>query len=381
MKKELRFLGIWMLVLMASVMLFGVAAAFASDSGPALFSGASGLPLLLGAIVPAVGASRPRQGAKIINWEGFKAIKDKDSKTIKEYIIGAYNSYLHKMANQGLTMEQIKISGADPTLSIIPIMQVISDPGAVSEPDRGYEAIFKLIDMRQSKSKIFNVLNMAGGVTFFQQLPGEAAKLTKVPKGSQTPVSMLRFIGGIPILDDWLSYNDFYLIDQLMEDTILGWWDTKATLFYSLLVNLDSSINQAYDTDIGTTINNACAQIMQDMKTVKQTGPKKFVITCRENDRFKIAKAISASFTNPNANFNEIVYNIQAVVPTTYLPAATANFYISLPGISNNRGEWEDFNARPAQRDELKLGADYVWTGAYNGIIGNKKQHRRCAMS
>jgi hypothetical protein len=45
------------------------------------------------------------------------------------------------------------------------------------------------------------------------------------------------------------------------------------------------------------------------------------------------------------------------------------------------RGEWEDLNTREPQRNELKLGADHVWTGAYNGVIGETKQFRRCALT
>ncbi|MBC8413148.1 MAG: hypothetical protein ISR96_02335 [Nitrospira sp.] len=45
------------------------------------------------------------------------------------------------------------------------------------------------------------------------------------------------------------------------------------------------------------------------------------------------------------------------------------------------RGEWEDLNTRPPQRNELKFGADHVWTGSYNAIIAEKKQHKKCLLS
>jgi hypothetical protein len=81
----------------------------------------------------------------------------------------------------------------------------------------------------------------------------------------------------------------------------------------------------------------------------------------------------------PNTNNNQIVFNVNALVTTVKL--ANTSYYISLPGVKNLRGEWEDLNARPAQRSELKLGADHIWTGAYNGVIAESKQHRRCALS
>jgi len=57
------------------------------------------------------------------------------------------------------------------------------------------------------------------------------------------------------------------------------------------------------------------------------------------------------------------------------------SYYVSLAGFKNKRGEWEDLNAREAQRDEQHLGAVHVWTGAYNGVIGLAAQHRRCSLS
>jgi len=53
---------------------------------------------------------------------------------------------------------------------------------------------------------------------------------------------------------------------------------------------------------------------------------------------------------------------------TTTKVAATS-YYVCLPGQKAQRGEWEDLTTREPQRNELKLGADHVWTGAYNGVI------------
>jgi hypothetical protein len=84
-------------------------------------------------------------------------------------------------------------------------------------------------------------------------------------------------------------------------------------------------------------------------------------------------------FTNPNTNNNQIVYNIAGVIPSAKI--AATSYYVTLPGLKAKRGEWEDLNTRPAQRNELVLGADHVWTGAYNGAIAETKQFRRCSLS
>jgi hypothetical protein len=374
MRKEgVRTLAVWGLIFMG--VLLGVALIGVSPMGTTV-SAVSLAWLPLAGIV--VGG---RSGAKMINWEkGLKEAKAAGLGVaeIKTAIIEAFSSHVKKQAALPLRAE--KMRGADANLMAnIPIVEVVSNPGAVGEADRGYELIFPEVDMRSVRSSSFKMLNILGGVTYHQQKAGDEAKLSKMPNTSAASVEMLRFTGGLPILDDWIRNNEVYLIDELFADADLGWWDKKATLFYGLLIALDASINVAFDTDISTTINKACASILGDMKNMKTPGPKRFVITCREVDRFKIAKALAAAFINANDNTNEIVYNIQAVLPTTYITESA--FYISLPGSQNKRGEWEDFNARPAQRNELILGSDQVWTGAYNGIIGNKKQHRRCALS
>jgi hypothetical protein len=272
------------------------------------------------------------------------------------------------------------MTGADPNLvGAIPVVMVMTD--TIKAPDRGYELLFDEVNMRQSTSKFFDVLDVTGGVTFYQQIEGEEAKLSKIPTAAKTPVGMLRFTGGFNLLDDWLRFNEFYKIDQLSADTIRRWFDKRATIFYGLLAALSSAINEAFATDDATTINNACAQILNDLTAAGYPVDEnsEFVITCNPKLRQRIYKALAASYTAANTNINQILYNIRAVVSTTKI--ANTTYYVSLPGGKNQRGEWEDLNARTPQRNELVLGASHVSTGAYNGIIGEAKQHRRCALS
>ncbi|MDA8104674.1 MAG: hypothetical protein M0Z71_04775 [Nitrospiraceae bacterium] len=225
------------------------------------------------------------------------------------------------------------------------------------------------------------MLDVTGGVTFYQQAEGEEAKLSKIPSTAKTLVSMLRFIGGFNIIDDWLRFNQFYKIDQLSADTVRRWYDKKATIFYGLMAALAAGINEAFVTDDATTINNACSQILNDLTAAGYPVDEnsEFVITCNPKLRQRVYKALAASYTIANTNNNQILYNIRAVVSTTKI--ANTSYYVSLPGGKNQRGEWEDLNVRPPQRNELVLGAAHVWTGAYNGIIGESKQHRRCSLA
>ncbi len=109
------------------------------------------------------------------------------------------------------------------------------------------------------------------------------------------------------------------------------------------------------------------------------SAASKFYITCHPSLLARVYKALAAVFTNPNSNNNQIVYNIAGVIPSAKI--AATSYYVTLPGLKAKRGEWEDLNTRPAQRNELVLGADHVWTGAYNGAIAETKQFRRCSLS
>lgn len=317
---------------------------------------------------------------KLFNWP--EILKMKSLKDQKAAIAGAFSYAIQQevekeLASQPL-LEALKMRGIDTNLQgQAPV--VFADPGEVAH-DRGYEMIFKEFDMRSSQSSNFEVLDITGGVTFYQTESGEKAKLSKIPKGAKQSVDYLRFMGGFSVLDDWLRFNQYYKVDQLADSTTNKWWENRAKIFYGMIEAL-TSIGQAFDTDDIITINNAAAQIINDLKgTDTPAGDSsKFIVLCNPNQKMRILKAIAATFTAPNANNNQLVYTIGGVVSTAEI--ASGDYYLCLPGGKNIRGEWEDLNARPAQRDELKLGSDLVWTGMYNGIIGNKKQFRKCALS
>ncbi|MFW5902061.1 MAG: hypothetical protein ACOCTS_03360 [Thermodesulfobacteriota bacterium] len=314
-------------------------------------------------------------GRKVIDWA---KINDIPPEKRKEKILGAVNHFIKKV--DAMPHENVKTTGADPNLTgQSPIALTMSD--TIKTPDRGYEVLFDEMDMRQSTNKAFDVLDVSGGVTFYQQLPGERAQLSKLPTAAKTAVSMLRFTGGFAILDDWLRFNEYYKIDQLTADTVRRWYNDKATIMYGLIEALGSGINESFDTDDVTTINNACAKIQTDLAAAGypiDENPS-FWILAHPNLKMRLMKALASAFINPNSNSNQIVWPIAGIVNTTKI--ATSSYYVGLPGYKNQKGEWEDLNARPAQRDELKLGADHVWTGAYNAVIAESKQWRRCSLS
>lgn len=370
--KTIKSFSILGLMLIASLFCIGLLGISAAQPDAAMaFAGIPVLPLAFGGI--------KLFGEKIYNWEKIHEIPEKDR---RDAIIARANEFMKEVGRRDLMTVSSgqKMTGLDANLmGQIPVVLVMSD--TIKTPDRGYELLFDEVDMRQSQSNTFDVLDVSGGVTFYQQAAGEEAKLSKIPATAKTQVALIRYIGGFPILDDWLRFNQYYKIDQLTADTMRKWYTQKATIMYGLLAALSSGINETFATDDVTTINNACSSILTNLEAAGYAVDEnaQFVITCNPSLRARIFKAIASTFINPNTNNNQIVYNISTVVSTTKI--VNTSYYVSLPGGKNLRGEWEDLNARPPQRNELKLGADHVWTGAYNGIIGESKQHRRCALS
>jgi hypothetical protein len=364
-RKSLTTMAVWGLLLCASFLLVGLLGIAAESPGGATAS----------LWLPALGFGSMRVfGVKFYDWSKVDKTKPSERKGL---IVDAFNRGLAKIQGREVTGQ--KFTGPDPNLQgPSPVVLVMSD--TVKIPDRGYELLFDEVNMRQSTNESFELLDVKGGVTFYQQLHGEEARLTPIRKAAKTLVSMLRFTGGFSVLDDWLRFNQYYKIDELTRDTVRSWYGKKATIFYGLLSAL-TGIDEAFDTDDATTINNACGQILEDLQAAGYDVDEnsEFIVTCNPKLRGRIFKALAATYTMPNANTNQILFNIRAVVSTTKVP--NTHYFVSLPGYKNKRGEWEDFNARPAQRDELKLGADHIWTGGYNGIIGQKLQHRKCALA
>lgn len=358
-------MAVWGLFFIA--VLFGLGLLGVATTGPQAISAMGfGLVPLAGMIY----------GKRMFDWKGIERYKTLEEK--KEKIIDAATQFMLKLAAKPVIAGR-KMSGPDANLmGDAPVVLVMSD--TIKTPDRGYEILFDEVNMRASNNDSFDVMDVSGGVTFYQVQPGEEVKMSKIPKAALTAVKYLRFAGGLNILDDWLRFNKYYLIDRLFENTVRNWWGKKATLFYGLLTALGAGCNESFDTDDITTINNACVQIITDLEAAGYEIDEnaQFVISCNPKLKARIAKALKTTFETQGVN-KQIVYNFAYVVTTSKLVNTT--YYVSLPGFKNQRGEWEDLNARPAQRDEMHLGSVNVWTGSYNGIIGEIKQHRRCALS
>ncbi len=374
-KKRIKVYALWGIILM--VILFTVPLIALTHENPDAMA-LSLLPIVVGYTF---GFSR----MKIFDWTRIKEYGSIEE--IKKDLLECFNDFIKELNEKPLKQKALsgqKFTGPDANLQgTAPVVLVQADR---ETPDRGYERIFDPVNMRQATSRTFDILDITGGITYYQTEDGQPAKLSRVPKGTKTPVSMLRFTGGFSVLDDWLRFNEYYRIDRLGQQAVRDWYKQRATLLYALITAL-TGIDQAFDTNDETTINNAAANILNDLNALGYDlgDGSEFVIVANPMLRSRLRKALATTYETPitgstaKQGADKVDYTISALITTPKI-TNTSNYWVCLPGEKSLLGDWEDLNARPAQRNELVLGADHVSTGAYNAIIGEKKQFKKCAL-
>lgn len=327
-------------------------------------------------------------GMKAIDYEAIakSGLTNKEKKVaITLAIVDFFKNYVGPAVKQISTVRKLEKFGqksvaADAALmGDIPVVNVHSD--FLKEIDLGWQAIFRMVDQRLSTNKTLNVLDTTGGITYRQKQPGEKTQISNLPKGARSALAMLAFDGGFSILDEWLDFNEFHLIDELVENAIIEWWDGIAVRAYGLLTAIGSGINEVFDTDDVTTINNGVVNLVKNLraKGFKISGDTvSVVLTADLGLKARLQSALEARFANPNTNNKQIVFTIERFVTTTHLE--TDKYYISIAGRKNIYATWKDLTSE-SQRDAKKQGEDLIWHGRYNLGIFEDDQHRRLSLS
>ncbi len=248
----------------------------------------------------------------------------------------------------------------------------------------GFEEMFTFVDMRGSTQTHFDILNITNAITFREQKTGERMPVYGI-SSTGASVEKMRVSAAIGILDDWFKYQQFWNLNQAAEEARSKYYYKQAYDHYTLLQATTSGINQAYVTSDINTINLACDKILAACVNLGYTltGNETFILRSNVLYRYRITKALAASFNAPNATLgaDQVIFN---VIPafTTVLSATSpsAGYYVGLAGIKSQRGIWQDLIAEQS-RDILLLGSDLAYSGVYNAAIGNESQWARCALS
>ena len=112
-------------------------------------------------------------GKQILDWKQLNQVAESKR---AEKILEAISVGLKSLSATPLAMVSAeKFVGRDALLmgSAPPVIMTGSD--TVDQPDRGYEALFGLVDMTNSSNDTFELTNVTGGVTFYQQFQSSPA--------------------------------------------------------------------------------------------------------------------------------------------------------------------------------------------------------------
>jgi hypothetical protein len=247
-------------------------------------------------------------------------------------------------------------------------------------PDLGYEKLYKPVDMRQSKLDHFTIDKASAAITWQQVDDGEKVGIGSVSdKTNILTVYYLTFMAAIGFLDDWFRFEQFWRMDDILEQFRLKRQMKKTELAYGLISSL-TGIDQAWDQNLITTIDDACVQIVYDVEYEGYGLPENpsFDILCSPECFKAIAFALD-SLLNPYAQamqkVSRINYSIDNIITTRRL-ADKSHFYVILPGFQTKSGIWMDLQME-AQRDIFKKSEEMVGKEQYNFGIGNPKQFKK----
>lgn len=346
----------------------------------------------------------PQRIIHLFTTETCDALKAMDKKERKEKLAGLVTAFFqNKMPMPGPAAEIAKAVGIDPEL-VNKVLALAGAKGAVGPDDAsnmmnrdtpvtsavyftagadplltfGFEDLFDFVDMRQSTQTSFDILDVKNLITFKELKSGHPMDVYGIEDGIAS-VSKLEYGAAIGILDDWFNYQKFWNLNQAVIEARAQALKKMAADHFALFVAITSDQNQTFATDDITTINNACAGILDDLDALgfAITGNEVFELRANILLKQRIEKAFRLTFNSPNSGANELVHTINRKY-TTGLVATT--YYVGIAGLKTKRGVWRDLTAE-ADRDILTRGSNIAYSHSYNAAIGEEDQWRRCSLS
>jgi hypothetical protein len=254
------------------------------------------------------------------------------------------------------------------------------------EIDLGWMNLFHLVDMVGSAHDTFDLTDTNAGVVWEQQKPGGKTKPRHEITESSTPVKFLAYTTGIGILDDWLEYQKFWKIEEVVNEYRSTAWDLKAQLHYGLFTALGAGINQAFATNDPTTFNNAAAAILRNVRTKGYAAgmSAQFWILCSAEHLGRVNLMLEATqgsaLVAHQSGMQPISYSVAGVIASTHVPANSTGYYLVLPNRKIQRGNWKDLTTTSV-RDEYTRAEDILGLQKFNAIIGDSDQVRRVLFS
>lgn len=250
------------------------------------------------------------------------------------------------------------------------------------DADLGWMELFQHVDLRTSNQDSFDVIDTSSALTWQQVKPGGKVEIRRNISESKTTVGYLTDMAGIGLLDDWLRFNKFWNIEQVIMEFREKAFARLATRHYGLFTALGAGIDVAFSVDATQTFNNAAASMLRalDAKGYAIGQSAVFNIVCAPEKVGYILKMLEATqgslVVGYNQNAQPIAYRVGKVIATPKVAANDTGYYLVLPGRKLQRATWMDLSVTGV-RDEYTRAEDWIGTMQYNATIGDSDQVRR----
>ncbi|MBB5885471.1 hypothetical protein DYQ93_11420 [Xanthomonas sp. LMG 8992] len=254
----------------------------------------------------------------------------------------------------------------------------------MQEIDTGWTNLYRLVDMRTGNQDKFEINTGEFGITFKQRAPGEKTEIWRTPSETSVDVPYVTYSAGAGVLDDWLRFNKWWTIEEVVSEFRTKSWMNQAEQHYGLITSLSNAINFAHiaGDDLGTeTLNAAAASIYRAQLTkgtaVSASTPL-WIMTSPEKRGYilRMLEATQGSLVIGYSGGVPISVTVAGVIATTYVRSDDAGYYLILPQRKMARGVWMDLQIEK-NRDIYKRAEDMVGTMQYNAIIADTSQVRR----
>ncbi|MDR3389929.1 MAG: hypothetical protein P4L92_23070 [Rudaea sp.] len=245
--------------------------------------------------------------------------------------------------------------------------------------DTGWMQLFDLVDLRTSPHDHFDIDDTNAGITYTQIKPGAQIKKRTNITESKLSVPYLTFGAGLGILDDWITKQMYWKIDEVIAEFRAKWYDILASIHYGLFTAIGTGINQSFTVDDPTTFNASAAVLIRNLRTMGySTGQNaNFKIICAPEKIGRVQKMLTAQQGSQIVAFGTvkepIAYTVDAVVSSVFVPANDLGYYLLLPGKKIKRGVWQDLSVEQ-QRDAASRATDWYASGQVNAAIGDTNQ-------
>lgn len=243
--------------------------------------------------------------------------------------------------------------------------------------DFNYLRSFSYINLIGSNQDSFKINTTSAGITWAQRQAGDRTAVRREFAEGESTVSFLEFTAAVGILDQWLQFNQFYRIEEVVNEFLNAAYVKRASLHYALFTA--TSNEEAFATDDATTFNNAVSTVIQATKNKGYGAGAQpvfdlYVDTKRAGRVLAMLEATRGSLI--------VAYGTQdqpiAVAPRSVnvcpdLSTSGTGYYAVLAGGKLKTADWKALTIE-SQRDVTVSATDWHGCEQYNCVAGDANQ-------